>query len=160
MSNTQQQELEYLRRRNQQQEEGFGGASTLEAGSTMSEQKPVSTAEQYFNMAYDSVSEHPYIATAGAFAAAYFLAGVFKKPQPGIGGKAFVKGGFGQKMSAKEALQILGLRESNLTKNKLKETHRRIMLLNHPDKGGSPYLATKINEAKDFLEKRGGMKNK
>lgn len=29
------------------------------------------------------------------------------------------------------------------------------MLANHPDKGGSPFLATKINEAKDFLEKRG-----
>lgn len=58
-------------------------------------------------------------------------------------------------MSPKEALQILNLRESTLTKAKLKDTHRRIMLLNHPDRGGSPYLATKINEAKDILEKRG-----
>ncbi|XP_076120300.1 dnaJ homolog subfamily C member 15 [Alosa pseudoharengus] len=63
----------------------------------------------------------------------------------------YYKGGFEQKMTKREASLILGISPTS-TKAKLRESHRRIMVLNHPDKGGSPYLAAKVNEAKDLLE--------
>ncbi|XP_077293801.1 mitochondrial import inner membrane translocase subunit TIM14 [Arctopsyche grandis] len=63
----------------------------------------------------------------------------------------FYKGGFDPKMNKREASLILGISPA-ASKGKIKEAHKRIMLLNHPDKGGSPLLAAKINEAKDLME--------
>ena len=51
-----------------------------------------------------------------------------------------------------KALDILGLTDP-ITREEIKEAHRRLMLANHPDRGGSTFLATQINEAKDFLLK-------
>lgn len=121
---------------------------------------PEGSAEWYFDKTCAWMGLHPWLTTFGVFGVAYFAAGFTKSKQPGLNGKLFVKGGFGQKMLAKEALQILNLRETTLSRAKLKEQHRKLMMANHPDKGGSSFLATKVNEAKDFLEKRGGMKDK
>ncbi len=66
--------------------------------------------------------------------------------------KNFYDGGFEDKMSKREAALILGVRES-ATAERIKEAHRKILLLNHPDRGGSAHLAAKINEAKELLMK-------
>lgn len=69
------------------------------------------------------------------------------------GGALFYRGGFEPVMTRREAALILGIRES-ASKDKIKEAHRRLMLLNHPDRGGSPLIASKVNEAKQVIDKR------
>ena len=64
--------------------------------------------------------------------------------------KQFYKGGFDETMSRREAALILGIRESS-AKNKVMEAHRKVMMANHPDAGGSPFVSTKVNEAKEIL---------
>jgi DnaJ family protein C protein 19 len=86
-------------------------------------------------------------------------------------GRGYYKGGFEPKMTRREAALILEMpcvyhrpfplpsiqlttpSERGITKELLRKKHRSLMLMNHPDRGGSPYLATKVNEAKEMLEK-------
>jgi DnaJ homolog subfamily C member 19 len=63
----------------------------------------------------------------------------------------YYRGGFEPKMSKREAALILGI-SPTASKTKVKDAHKKIMLVNHPDRGGSPYLAAKINEAKDLMD--------
>jgi DnaJ domain len=63
------------------------------------------------------------------------------------GGSAKPAGG---DMSVEEAYAILGVKPG-ATADQIKEAHRRLMVKLHPDHGGSDYLATKINRARDVL---------
>ncbi|MFT4517789.1 MAG: hypothetical protein ACI9JM_000166 [Halioglobus sp.] len=53
-------------------------------------------------------------------------------------------------MSRSEALAVLGLDE-DASEDDINGAHRKLMQKIHPDRGGSDYLAAKINQAKDFL---------
>ena len=64
----------------------------------------------------------------------------------------YYKGGFRQPMTTVEASLILGLNATR-DQERINKRHRKLMFLNHPDNGGSTYLASKINEAKEVLSR-------
>ncbi|KAK8790716.1 hypothetical protein WA588_002464 [Blastocystis sp. NMH] len=79
----------------------------------------------------------------------------YKNKTDGQGGHTYAfanyyQGGFEKEMTKREAALILGVR-TNSDQKRIQKAYRTILLKNHPDKGGSPYLAAKVNQAKDIL---------
>jgi len=74
----------------------------------------------------------------------------------GRGSSANDSQGFGRAsstMTVEEAYKILGVPASAARKEVI-DAHRKLILKNHPDRGGSSYLAAQINLAKEMLLKR------
>jgi len=63
--------------------------------------------------------------------------------------------GGGADMTAEEAYAVLGL-APGADAEAIRAAHRRLMKQLHPDHGGTDYLATKINRARDVLLNRKG----
>ncbi|MGB0749862.1 MAG: hypothetical protein ACPGO3_14060 [Magnetospiraceae bacterium] len=61
--------------------------------------------------------------------------------------------GFGKGiMTLEEAASILGLNALRFGEADVAEAHRRMITKVHPDAGGSNYVATRVNAARDVLE--------
>ena len=73
--------------------------------------------------------------------------------RPGAGEQRSRTGPRSGAMARAEALKVLGL-EEDASNEAIRVAHRRLILQTHPDKGGTSYLAAKINEAKDVLLRR------
>jgi hypothetical protein len=56
----------------------------------------------------------------------------------------------GGRMTREEALAVLGLGEG-ADETAIRAAHRRLMQTAHPDRGGSDWLASRVNEARDLL---------
>ena len=56
-------------------------------------------------------------------------------------------------MDKAEAAKVLGVKLDTPEKD-VNDAYRKLMMANHPDRGGSPFISEKINEAKNLLDEK------
>ena len=56
-------------------------------------------------------------------------------------------------MDKAEAAKVLGVKLDTPEKD-VNDADRKLMMANHPDRGGSPFISEKINEAKNLLDEK------
>ncbi len=60
-------------------------------------------------------------------------------------------------MTVKQAIEMFEIDEMYMEED-VRAAYKRLMNLNHPDKGGSKYIASEINHAREILLKHRGYK--
>ena len=68
-------------------------------------------------------------------------------------GKDYTSSNSRDTMSPQEAAELLGVTLDS-SKSEVEEAFKRLIKLNHPDKGGSKYIASKLIQARETLIRR------
>ncbi len=79
---------------------------------------------------------------------------IMERMMAGVNMGQDIRGSSDASVSYQEALDILNLNKKDPTRSEVNKAYHKLMQSNHPDKGGSSYLAKKINMARDVLLKK------
>ncbi len=133
---------------------GLGGPVLASSGAGSTQQSSIRT--RYLEMCLDHASGLELYRESDAQSAAVLEAYLDRERESDwrerdqTSGRGSGTTGLSERLTKAEAWSILGL-EPGADAAAIRAAHRRLMQRLHPDRGGSDYLAAKINEAKRLL---------